>query len=238
MKARLAIFALAAACGMCLANTAHAATGISFDIANVVGAKILFTGTGSGPGQGADITFPNGVGGYDFQITNVANGTAGTPALGLSGNMGQPYQIVCSEIVTTGANQDATLHGNNPFTINDGAGNLLTGDFAGGTIRSTGTGGVINVDGTLNLSTVTYAGANTDLIAFRDQVNSSGGIGVLTFQFTSAFNLTSLCAAGTTRSTSYSGSLSAVTPEPSSMAIAGLGALGLIGYGIRRRRGA
>jgi len=28
------------------------------------------------------------------------------------------------------------------------------------------------------------------------------------------------------------------TPEPSSMAIAGLGALGLIGYGIRRRRGA
>jgi len=29
-----------------------------------------------------------------------------------------------------------------------------------------------------------------------------------------------------------------ITPEPSSMAIAGLGALGLIGYGIRRRRGA
>lgn len=29
-----------------------------------------------------------------------------------------------------------------------------------------------------------------------------------------------------------------VVPEPSSMAIAGLGALGLIGYGIRRRRGA
>jgi len=33
-------------------------------------------------------------------------------------------------------------------------------------------------------------------------------------------------------------SFSPVVPEPSSMAIAGLGALGLIGYGIRRRRGA
>jgi hypothetical protein len=34
------------------------------------------------------------------------------------------------------------------------------------------------------------------------------------------------------------GTMSANVPEPSSMAIAGLGALGLIGYGIRRRRGA
>jgi len=44
-------------------------------------------------------------------------------------------------------------------------------------------------------------------------------------------------AAGSDINLTYTTGVTA-TPEPSSLAIAGLGALGLIGYGIRRRRGA
>jgi hypothetical protein len=56
------------------------------------------------------------------------------------------------------------------------------------------------------------------------------------YSWTEQYNL-GATAAGVTISTDNNEHITA-SPEPSTLAIAGLGALGLIGYGIRRRRGA
>jgi len=74
------------------------------------------------------------------------------------------------------------------------------------------TGGSFNDSKSL---TITSLSAPYSITEFFDLHLSTGSV----FNFSSSTTLTSV-------------------PEPSSMAIAGLGALGLIGYGIRRRRGA
>ncbi len=88
------------------------------------------------------------------------------------------------------------------------------------------------------LQTVTpFAGATASAnIAFANQLTPPGTITSLSAPFTLSQLLTvQLNAKDDSFNNGSSTSLTSV-PEPSSMAIAGLGALGLIGYGLRRRK--
>jgi len=83
-----------------------------------------------------------------------------------------------------------------------------------------------NTNGTLgfNFATTVGPGQYSWLLIIRTSNTQWGGA-----------NITLLDGGASASVTGFS---PAAVPEPSTMAIAGLGALGLIGYGIRRRRGA
>jgi hypothetical protein len=110
----------------------------------------------------------------------------------------------------------------------------LTAKIAGIDLATLGSHGSFNMDGDLNLTSVSYSGTNADLIDLQKQ-GAGAGVVVLGFQFLPAQSLTSLAAAGSDRRSSYSGSISSI-PEPSGLTLLGVGALAFLGYGARRRR--
>jgi len=223
MRTKILTLALAAAFGLQFSTVAQA--DITLDVANVPSTSITFHGTGGG----GTFSFST-VAGNGFSVTN----GSGSQFTGSSiGNLGSLTGPAFNFNSTTGI-----VTGSETLTINDGAGHNLTGTVTGVNIAVIGTGGTLNTTATVNLSGVTYTGTSADLVALRNDVNANGGVVAMTFQFVPAVSLTALGAAGATNSTSWSGTIESTTavPEPSSLAIAGLGALGMIGYGIRRRK--
>ena len=62
------------------------------------------------------------------------------------------------------ARQQASLTGSGTFSIQDEAGELLVATVTWKDVITVGTGGVINMNGQMNLAGVTYSGANADLL--------------------------------------------------------------------------
>jgi MYXO-CTERM domain-containing protein len=245
MRIRTTALTLAIALGLCFGSNARA--DLPIDVANLSNTEILFAGTGHGLSAGTNITFTNtssgGIFGSNigFQVTNPGDSS-------LVGSIGGTYSYLASNIssgtVLGQTVQTVNVTGTGTLTINDDGGNTLFGKSLTGTINgfnlssTIGAAGSLNTDATVNLTNLSYSGSNADLRALVSEANHSGGIVTISFQFTSSTTLSSLTGSGNGTHTSYSGSITAAssTPEPSSMAIAGLGALGMFGYGLRRRK--
>jgi hypothetical protein len=100
------------------------------------------------------------------------------------------------------------------FAIDDGLGNLLTGNVNWVQVFTLGVTGGLNAGATINVTDLSYSGANAALLAL---LTSSDGSMDLTFQFGTAESLSQI-AAGAEDSTSYSGSLTgAAVPEPATV---------------------
>jgi hypothetical protein len=205
------------AAGLVAAAVTSQAT-ISLNFANIEDTGIQFNGASDSfqlnPSPG-DLANPQ------FQITSSTGGTGS--ANGLFGWInGNPWTI--GAITTSGNLQTASVTGAAFLFLNDGAGNDLTGNLNWVTIHTFNSAGGINAALALNVTGLTYAGGNADLLTL-----AAGGTGSLnlTFQFSSGATLTDLIAGTSEQVSSYSGSL-AVVPEPSTMALAGLALGGLI----------
>jgi len=85
--------------------------------------------------------------------------------------------------------------------------------------------------------TLTSTGGNQSLATPTSNVAATGRSGNYAMSSITTVTITSLANPSETIDTTGAAIATAV-PEPSTMAIAGLGALGMIGYGIRRRKGA
>jgi hypothetical protein len=111
----------------------------------------------------------------------------------------------------------------------DGVGNL-TGTVNWIDVATYGVGsGVLNATLDVNVSNISYSGSNPDL---QYLVAHQPGSMDVSFQFPTSATLTELSTGTGPYLTSYSGSLS-VVPEPSTLALAGLGGLALL---LRRRK--
>jgi hypothetical protein len=172
-----------------------------------------------------------------FQIDSVAGGTG--DAVGNQGNIlgefaigsitdgsipGAPGVFEYAEVTGDGTFQ--VYAGEETLTATISFDSIYTYD-----VNGSSSGGV-QTEGTANIIGISYAGSNQDLLALA---NFGAASGVISFQFTPGLSLTDLTADGTTNSTSYSGTLSAV-PIPAAAWLFGSALVGMAGIGYRRRR--
>jgi hypothetical protein len=182
-----------------------------FNFSGEVGASMQFNGTAS------SFQFDNNVSGNQWWITSESSGSS---ALGLQGLIsGGPWSY--GAITINGLQQYATVNPTSTtLTINDGAGFLATANLVWGAVSTyQSVGGVNTLNTTVNLSGLSYSGANVDLLNF---FSAPAGELSLSFQFNPAMTLSQLTAGTRTYGTSFSGSLSTV-PEPGTMLLGSLG---------------
>ena len=202
-------------------------------------------GSSSGMGAGSSLTVDTTVGDFGVQIQSkrtdpdpstlstttidIRNKTAGTQTLKI---------IVSSKDFTTGfKGTDLML----TCTIQGSSSNANKNQLASGQTWIDSSNSLFNEpsDGTAGVLIGKAAGNGNTIYSF-----DKGGIcDPVTVTSDGKFSITQVIfitlAAGKQAQITLSSSVEGVaTPEPSTMAIAGLGVLGMIGYGLRRRRGA
>jgi len=198
---------------------------LMLDFSANTGATLQFNGASD------SFQFTTATGGYQWHITTESGGSS---AIGLNGSFNNgPFAY--GPITSTGSGitlvQQAAVTG--PLAnlvISDGTGTLNgTVNFIDVATFATAGGGV-NANLTVNLTGVTYSGSNPDLELLKAE---QPGTLDLSFQFSPGETLTQLSTGTGPYSTSFSGSLS-VVPEPSTLALTGLG--GLVLVHLRRRK--
>ena len=173
--------------------------------------------------------------GNQFDISSeTLNGNlyAGT-ALGLQGNIfNGPFTY--GPISVNGTIQTASvLSPSGMLDIYDGVGGTLAGTVNFIDITTVGSaGGQVNDNLVINLTGITYSGSNPDLAFVK--ANQPGELDV-SFQFSPGETLTQLSTGAGGAFTSYNGSIT-VVPEPTSLAMSGLGALAALGLAVRSRK--
>jgi hypothetical protein len=182
---------------------------ITLDFSNLTGAKIQFNGN-------TTFDFVNNVSGESFNITSAGS------SLGDLGNISGTFTI---GTVVLGV---APVNGSGTLTILDNNHVPLTGTVVWENIAEIGTLGALNIQGQLNLSSIAYAGSQPDLVALDE---ARQGTTAVTFQFSSPKTLSYLQTHSI--STSFSGSISAVVPEPSTLLA---GALLILPFGLSALR--
>jgi hypothetical protein len=215
MRTRTLASALAAILGLYVGPIAQASITLN---AKDLAANLSFTGTGSG----ATFGISNG-----FTTTTITSTNGFSSPLLLPATLGGTYSY--TSISTSLLTQKATLTPTSGglLTISDGKGHSFTASttvLTGSTISTTGALGHYVLSGALDLklTNVSYTGTNAGL---KQLANGS----TLDLSFTALENksLTQLSAKATDPPLA--------SPEPSSLAVAGIGALGMLGYGLRRR---
>jgi hypothetical protein len=210
MKISKTCFSIALALTLTTAMV-HAAEVFSYS--DVAGASIQFNGSAS--------TFQfdnNPSNGNQWSITGESGGTGSAMNL-LGAFSGGPWTI---GPITTSLGVETANVNTSPsamLTINDGAGHSATANVVWGQIYTYLGAGGINANLAVNLSNLSYSGANVDLLNF---FSAPAGELNLTFQFSPAMTLSQLTAGTGPYTTSFSGSLTPV-PEPGALAICSLG---------------
>lgn len=189
----------------------------------VAGATMQFNGNAS------SFQFDNNGSGNQWWITGEGGGSG---ALALQGSFsGGPWTY--GGITINGLDQSATVDPSSTvLTINDGSGHLATANVVWGVLSTDQGVGGINANLSVNLSELSYLGANSDLLSV---FSATTGILDLSFQFNPAMTLSQLSAGSGPYATSFSGTL-APTPEPASLLVFGVGGIALLGRRILRRR--
>lgn len=148
----------------------------------------------------------------NFNDFAIVNSTGTGDAVGKFGDLDGIFTI--GPITLNPVAQTAPVTGNGVLRINDGAGFIFQADVSLLSIVTVSNVGGLNMDGTLNLSGVSYGGSLSDLTAF-----SNGGTLQASFVANTGTTLTSLKAIGS-RVDDYSGTLRSndtVVPEPASI---------------------
>jgi hypothetical protein len=172
---------------------------------------------------------------FDGSTDSFSFGSPSIDVGGLDGTITGAFTI--GAITTSGPSQSASVSGSGTLSIDDGLGNFFTATVAwsGITTFSTPFGGfgAINPSALLNVTGISYAGSNPDLLGIL--ANGGASIGVV-FDLSGGVGLDDLTADGTTTSVGFDGNVLS-TPEPMSFALFGAG-LGMCAapWGVRRLR--
>jgi hypothetical protein len=189
------------------------------------GALIHFNGTTDtitfSPAGGAPPT-------YDFVISNSSSGSL----ISKKGNIVGSFAVgpITSTPTVFGPLQSAFVTGTGTFSIFDGS-NTLSADLALNSVFTLGTTVGLNFNALANLSNFSYASGSDP--ALLSLLGSPDGTLTLSSQFLAPKTLTQLMATGAANSSTYSGSLTATVPEPSSFLLL---AAGLIAAAVSMRR--
>jgi hypothetical protein len=217
--------------GACLIVAMFSGAGNSFALtlnySSVTGANISFDGTND------QFTFPN-TGKYDFQIT----GGDGAGAINLYGNLDGTFTIgtITTTNLPSSVLEQALVSGSGTITIYDGYNNL-NATIQWKDIYTFSTQGIssgsLNTAASGNITNIQYGGSNSTLILLKNYQSATGN---LSFQFVNpGISLTELTKNGTTHTTSYSGSISAI-PVPPTALLLGSGLVGVFMVYRRRRQ--
>jgi len=183
---------------------------LSLNFASTPGSTIQFNGTSS-TFQFNTSTMP-GYTGSQWAIGSEAGGTGS--ALGLFGVVNNnPFSYGPISTVTYGGITLQTANVIGPLgelNINDGLGNLLTGNVDWVQVDTVNSIGGINASLTVNVTDMAYAGTNPDL---ETLVAEGPGSMNVSFQFSPSEMLSQLTSGIGPYTTSFSGSIS-VVPEP------------------------
>lgn len=194
-----------------LAVSVASSNAIVLNFANLSGTEINFSGAST-------FSFTTNSSGYQFDITSVNGGD--NSAVGLDGYVAPGGPFTIGTITTNGTEEQAMVSGSGMLHITDSSSIDLTAAVQWDTITTLGVAGVLDLNGTVNLSDIHYKGLNNDLLALM-----AGGMGsdVITFQFDPAESLAQL--ATTPNETSYSGSIAVPEPSSSVLILGGLASL-------------
>lgn len=221
-------FLLAAVCaGMGVLS--QSAQAITIDFSSLPGASVEFDGNTD--------TFHFAPTGADQMRITMSDGVG--DSVGLLGRMDGSFTL--GSISTIGALQIAAVSGIGTLIIDDGAGSSLTATLTWSQIATFGTAGIINVDGSMNLQSISYTGSNQDLLAIAAPER---GTETVSFQFVPGRTLLELTEDGTSQSATFSGRIVAEDttsggggdPVPDAGATALMFALGLLGLGYMGRQ--
>ncbi len=203
-------------------GSAHA---LNLGFASEPFASILFTPIAGG----ASFTFGNEVplSFDDFEITN-SDGAG--DSVGLTGDLDGTFSYTTASITSPlGGIEIAPVTGSGTMSIDDGVGFIWTADLVWIDIRTFTNVGSTNTFGVINLTGISYGGANADLSVLA----TAAGIISTSFTFLAPFpDLTSLATSGGTVN-NFSGAITPI-PEPGSAALLGVG-LAVAAGGTRRR---
>jgi hypothetical protein len=219
---------LTGAASLALAFASNAQSVLSLNFASTPGSTIQFNGAGSSLqfNPSTSSIFGGVFNGTQWQIGSETGGDGSAIGLlGVFNNGPFSYGAITTVISGTHIDQTASLTGSpGSLMINDGSGFDLVGTINWVEVATHDYAGAINAALTVNITDLTYAGANSDLTAL-----TANGVAALnlTFQFSPGETLADLTTGSTPFQTSYSGSIASV-PEPTSVACYFLGTAILI----------
>jgi hypothetical protein len=199
---------------------------LSLNFASTTGATIQFNGTTSSfQFNSSTLVLPPPIGSYyvgsQWSIGSETGGTGS--ALGLLGVFtNSPFSYGTITTPSTGV-EIATVTGPlGGLNVNDGLGNLLTGNINWIQVETDNSTGSINASLTVNVTGLAYAGTNPDLATLA--ADGPGSMN-LSFQFSPGKTLSQLTSDTGPYKTSFSGSLSVPEPTSAGVLLLGLGAL-------------
>ena len=236
MKVSKSLFLFAPVAALVVLQSGWASTE-TFSFDSTVGSSITFAGTGTG----ATFNFPDAPStpGTDLVI-DASSGFGGSLA-GFLGDITGTFSFNNSDITGFPGLEAVAVSGTGQFVIHDGSGNDFTATLVWDNLGEIGSVSGLNFTSDVNLSNLSYAGTNADLLALA--ASSNGSVNVA-FSFPGpGMSLDTLgsesCAEGC--ATSFQGTLSALadppaaTPEPASTSLMLVGGLGIAGL-VRRFR--
>jgi len=216
--------------------------------------EVYVQATGS-PAQAFDITNNTAgstpvfsIDGYTTQITTVVTNYPGNPSLGtisttidILGAVTSPVTLTTTVMLVsafTGSLSDPLLKWSAPITSP-----VSVSSASSFTSNTTVTSGLATTTTYYNSGpAATFAVSTPVVSSSQNNTNTTGNSGpnlVLepnsgTYTLSQQIMLTGLNSGA--EGFNYGGTSSVASPEPSSLAIVGIGALGMIGYGLRRRK--